>query len=142
MTNFSRKQATILWADDDPDEIELMRAVLNESSNNYHIVEAANGKEVLRYLEQAKLTGDFPCLIVLDLNMPILNGKETLALLKQESLFKDIPTVVFTTSGSAADHNYCRNFDTEMITKPVTFAALKEVIEKLLNMCEVPVKAE
>lgn len=142
MANLPQKQATILWADDDPDEIELMRAVLHESYDTYDIVEAVNGKEVLCYLEQSRQRGTLPCLIVLDLNMPILNGKETLALLKESPDFRDIPTVVFTTSNSPADQNYCNRLGTEMVTKPVTFAALKVIVKKLLNMCDVPAKAK
>lgn len=134
------KQTTILWADDDPDELALMQEVLKELSSPHHIIEASNGKEVLQYLEQLKETGILPCLIVLDLNMPVLSGRETLVRLKQDAVFEHIPTVVFTTSENALDQRFCNSYDTEMLTKPLTYAALKQIIQKLLRMCEVSVK--
>ena len=139
MKNYSVKQTTILWADDDPDELMLMREVLYELDSQYYVIEATNGREVLQYLDEAKHTGVFPCLIVLDLNMPILNGKETLAHLKQDDDLANIPIVMFTTSGSPLDKHFCEQYGTEMLTKPLTFATLKQVVQKLLHMCAVSV---
>jgi CheY-like chemotaxis protein len=134
------KHPTILWADDDPDELMLMREVLQAMDSDFQIVEASNGKEALAYLEQAKLTGVFPCLIVLDINMPVLSGRDTLVRLKQDREFEAIPIVVFTTSSSPLDKEFCRHYNTEMLTKPITYAALKQAIQKLLQLCEVSVK--
>ena len=142
MKNSPIKQSTILWADDDPDELTLMREVLKELNSPYRIIEACNGKEVLQYLEQVKETAIFPCLIVLDLNMPVLSGKETLVRLKQDAVFEHIPTVVFTTSENALDQRFCNSYNTEMLTKPLTYAGLKRIIQKLLLMCEVSVKEQ
>ena len=130
---------TILWADDDPDEIALMRDVLRELGSKYAIVEAHHGKEVLEYLEGAKQRGVFPCLIVLDINMPVLDGKQALAQLKRDPILKDLATVVFTTSDSKLDHQFCEHYCTEMLTKPITFVALKAIIEKLMRICEMGV---
>jgi CheY-like chemotaxis protein len=68
--------------------------------------------------------------------MPVVNGKETLVRIKQSPAYKNIPTVVFTTSSSRLDKQFCESYGTEMITKPTTFAALKQVMEKLLHLCE------
>ena len=142
MKNSFVKQTTILWADDDPDELAMMHDIMHDLGSNYQVIEATNGKQVLGYLQQAKHGGVFPCLIVLDLNMPVLNGKETLARLKQDATFEDIPTVVFTTSSSPTDRQYCESYGTEMLTKPITFGALKQVVQKLLHICELSVKEQ
>lgn len=142
MKNTPLKQTTILWADDDPDELALMREVMQELDSYYHIVEASNGQEALHYMQEAKQKGIFPCLIVLDLNMPILSGKETLVRLKQDDTFESIPTVVLTTSSSLLDKQFCDSYCTEMLTKPITFAALRQIVEKLLHQCEVSVKEQ
>jgi CheY-like chemotaxis protein len=140
MKNFHEKQTTILWADDDLDELALLHEVLGEIENPYKIIEANNGKNVMDYLEHAKQTGTFPCLIVLDLNMPVLSGKETLVRIKQEPAFENIPVVVLTTSSSPQDRSFCESYDTEMLTKPITFAALKQIVQNLLRMCDASVK--
>ena len=136
------KQPTLLWADDDPDELIIMHEVLQDIGSNHKVVEATNGKQVLACLQQAKHTRVFPCLIVLDLNMPVLNGKETLSFIKQDPSFDTIPIVVFTTSNSLADRQYCASYGTQMLTKPITFVALKQVVEGLLQMCEISVREQ
>jgi len=136
------KQPTLLWADDDPDELLIMHEVLQDIGSNHKVIEATNGKQVLACLQQAKHTGVFPCLIVLDLNMPVLNGKETLSFIKQDPSFDGIPIVVFTTSNSLADRQYCESHGTQMLTKPITFDALKQIVEAFLHLCEVSVREQ
>lgn len=133
-------QPTILWADDDSDELLLMQEVLQDLGSRYQIAEAKDGGQVLQYLEAAKRKHVFPCLIVLDLNMPVLNGKETLERLKQDPILREISTVVFTTSSSPVDQSFCEAFGTKMLTKPLTYDALKQIVQNLLRMCASAVK--
>lgn len=126
---------TILWADDDYDDLQMMQEILSKKKGNFEIVEVHNGKEALDYLEKAKERADLPCLIILDINMPVLDGKETLSILKKTDGYKDIPVVVFTTSESEIDRMYCKRFNTEMVTKPPTFKTLGSALDKLLKFC-------
>lgn len=127
---------TILWADDDYDDLQMMQEVLIKRKGNFEIVEVHNGKEALDYLKIAKEKSNLPCLVILDINMPVLDGKETLSILKSTDDYKDIPVVVFTTSESELDKLYCKKFNTEMITKPPTFKTLGAAMDKLLKMCK------
>lgn len=126
---------TILWADDDADDLQMMRELLIKTKKAYTIEEVHNGKEALEFLKTAKRQSQLPCLIILDINMPILDGKETLSIIKNSSDYSDIPVVVFTTSESEIDRMFCRKFGTEMITKPPTFKTLGDALEKLLKYC-------
>lgn len=126
---------TILWADDDYDDLQMMREILAKKKGDFEIAEVHNGKEALEYLRSAKKNSDLPCLIILDINMPVLDGKETLSIIKNTGDYKDIPIVVFTTSESELDKLYCKRFDTEMITKPPTFSTLNAALDKLLKFC-------
>ena len=125
---------TILWADDDYDDLQMMRDILAKKQTDFHIVEVHNGKEALEYLRKA--SDNPPCLIILDINMPVLDGKQTLSILKTKEEFKEIPTVVFTTSESEIDKLYCRKYNTEMVTKPPTFSTLSAALDKLLKFCK------
>ena len=126
---------TILWADDDYDDLQMMREILLKKKKDFEIVEVHNGKDALEYLKKAKGNSDLPCLIILDINMPVLDGKETLSILKNTDDYKNIPVVVFTTSESELDKLYCRKFNTEMVTKPPTFSTLGAALDKLLRFC-------
>ena len=125
----------ILWADDDMDDLMLMRQVLQELGDNYNIAEVHNGKEALDYLQEGKQANTLPCLIILDMNMPVMDGKETLSRLKKDEALKEIPVVFFTTSNSQIDKLYCKHQGVEMITKPPQYANLKEAVQKLLKYC-------
>ena len=124
---------TILWADDNYDDLQMMREILAQKKGDFEIDEVHNGKEALEYLKNAKEKGNLPCLIILDINMPVLDGKETLSIIKNTVDYKNIPIVVFTTSESELDKLYCKRFDTEMITKPPTFRTLNAALDKLLK---------
>jgi CheY-like chemotaxis protein len=125
----------ILWADDDKDDLSLINEVLEELSLPINIKEVNNGIEALNSLHEARQTGNFPCLIILDINMPVLGGKETLSLIKATEEFKDIPVVVFTTSSSEMDKLYFRRFQVEMLTKPPQYKSLIEVVQRLITFC-------
>lgn len=125
----------VLWADDDMDDLMLMRHVLQDLDEEYSIKEVHNGREALDYLETVKQDTALPCLIILDMNMPVLNGKETLNLIKKDDALKNIPLVFFTTSSSELDKMYCKRFGVEMITKPPRYDNLKEAVKRLLDYC-------
>lgn len=127
---------TILWADDDYDDLQMMREILANKKRDFEIVEVHNGREALQYLNEAKQTSQLPCLIILDINMPVLDGKETLSILKNNDYYKDIPVVVFTTSESELDKLFCKKFNTEMVTKPPTFSTLNAALDRLLKFCK------
>ena len=124
----------ILWADDDRDDLMLMRHVLQDIGEEYDIREVNNGSEALDYLEQGKQAANLPALIILDMNMPVLNGKEALNIIKKDETLKDIPLVFFTTSNSELDKLFCRRFGVEMITKPPKYSNLKEAVKNLLEV--------
>jgi|SRR5215204_3937744 len=126
---------TILWADDDADDLMLMKEILLKNNRNYQIKEVRNGKEALEFLEASVQTSSLPCLIILDINMPILDGKETLSILKKTESYKDIPVVIFTTSNSELDRLFCKKHDVEMITKPPHYKSLENAVLKLMNLC-------
>ena len=127
---------TILWADDDSDDLQMMREILVRQNRNFTIIEVKNGKEAIDYLKNAKQDSKLPCLIILDINMPVLDGKETLSIIKQSEDFKHIPVVVFTTSESELDKLFCKRLDTEMITKPPSFSSLEATVVNLLGYCD------
>lgn len=128
------KKNTILWADDDADDREIFREILEAHAADHEVVEFANGQNLLNHIHSLS-PADYPCLIVLDLNMPILGGRETLTALKADPVISRIPIVLFTTSSSPVDLNFSDSMKVEMITKPPSYNKLKNVIEHLIELC-------
>lgn len=126
---------TILWADDDADDLQMMREILLKNNRDFEIVEVHNGKQALSYLERAERNNSMPCLIILDINMPVLDGKETLSIIRNNEVYRNLPVVVFTTSTSELDRMFCQKLGTEMISKPPSYSKLETAVIRLLEFC-------
>jgi CheY-like chemotaxis protein len=129
------KKNTILWADDDADDLQMMREILLKNGKSYSIREVQNGRQALDYLDQARREQALPCLIILDINMPVMDGKQTLSAIKSIEAYRSIPVVVFTTSASELDQVFCERMGTPMITKPPSYARLETTVVQLLEYC-------
>jgi CheY-like chemotaxis protein len=80
--------ARILIADDDPDVRESLRLLLELQGHS--VDEARNGQEALHRLD----TGARPCVIVLDLMMPVMDGWQFRRAQLQNPLVASVPVVV------------------------------------------------
>lgn len=127
---------TILWADDDLDDLHIVKEVIDSIDPRHRMLEATNGKQALEYLRSVESPEQLPCLVVLDINMPLLNGKDALALIKKEPRFSSITVVVFTTSSNEKDRQYCRQFGVEMFSKPHTYTEFQKIVGRLLTFCK------
>jgi len=124
----------VLCVDDDPDDRELIRNAIFKVDPSYTVVYATNCKEALQYLQRA-IDSELPCLIILDINMPIMNGKETLMEIKKNKKLSGVPIVVFSTSSHPSDINFCLNQGVELVTKPANFKQITTEAERLLQYC-------
>jgi CheY-like chemotaxis protein len=59
----------------------------------YRVYVAANGRDALWHMKQVPR---LPCVLVMDLDMPVMTGPELLANLKQQGKLDDFPTIVVT----------------------------------------------
>jgi CheY-like chemotaxis protein len=126
----------ILLVDDDPDDLMLLREAIEGLEENVTVSECKDGRSALNYLKEKQAIDSLPCLVVLDINMPILDGREVLAIMKSDPGFKKIPVVVFTTSTNPADINYCTQFNVQMFSKPYNISLLQEMAKKIISYCE------
>ena len=97
----------ILYAEDDLDDFESLKDAISQLTDQYELVQAKNGTEVVSLLEN-EMAERHPCVIILDLNMPIMNGKEVLVWLKKDNRFNEIPVMIFTTSSREEDLRLCQ----------------------------------
>jgi CheY-like chemotaxis protein len=126
---------TILYVDDDPDDTELFSEVVKERHPEFTVKAANNGFEAIKQLHKAKSNQVLPCLIIMDINMPIFNGKDAMLQIKRDSQFKSIPIVMFTTSPKQPDDSIFVEHGVDIIQKPASYDMLKIVVEDLLSRC-------
>jgi CheY-like chemotaxis protein len=120
--------------DDDPDDRELIRNAIFNVDPSYTVAHATNGKEALQYLIRASET-ELPCLIILDINMPVMDGKQALSEIKKNNKLSQVPIVVFSTSSHPADLYFCQKYGVELVTKPTNFNEITSEAERLLQHC-------
>jgi CheY-like chemotaxis protein len=126
---------TILYVDDDPDDTELFSEVVKERHPEYTVKAANNGFEAIKQLHKAKSNHILPCLIIMDINMPIFNGKDAMLQIKRDNQFKTIPIVMFTTSPKQPDDSIFVQYGVDIIQKPASYDMLKIVVDDLLSRC-------
>jgi CheY-like chemotaxis protein len=129
----------LLVEDDQVDAMTVTRAFKEIHVTN-PIVHRENGEDALNYLEEDP--NDRPCLILLDLNMPIMNGIEFLQVVKDDERFRNIPVVVLTTSDEQQDKVNSFNCSVAgYVSKPVDYRQFVEVmrtIDDYWTMGEMP----
>jgi CheY-like chemotaxis protein len=127
-------QRIILCVDDDPDDQMLMLETIKEVDPNARVATALNGAEALQFLERSKTyPQEMPCLVIMDINMPVLNGKEAVAKMKADKAFIEVPIVLFSTSSSSLDEDFAKQYKVPFITKSSSIKGLRETVEKLLQ---------
>ena len=129
------KDPLILIAEDDDDDKEFLMLAFHKLTNKHKVHIAGNGQEALEFLSGIS-DEELPCLIVLDLNMPVLDGLQTLEALKDKPKFEKIPKVIFTTSDSDADKVRCLSKGaTEFMVKPSNMSEIHKSIQSMLRYC-------
>jgi CheY-like chemotaxis protein len=123
----------ILYAEDDYDDFESLKEALDQLSDQQLLLHAKNGEEAVSFMEHATI---LPCLIVLDLNMPVMDGKEVLKWLKQRDEYKNIPVMIFTTSSREEDVKLCQKHGCTFFRKPTLYRDLLHVAQAMMQLCE------
>lgn len=126
---------TILYVEDDEDDLMLFREALPKVDANIKLVEQCEGKETWDYL--VANVDNLPSLIILDLNMPGMNGQELLKKISEDERFSSIPIVVFTTSEYYFDMEYCKKYTEHYIKKPMEFEGLVREVTNIINMYKI-----
>jgi CheY-like chemotaxis protein len=113
----------VLVVEDDPDIQQVLRFALEMAG--YPVTTADNGVEALRQLQAAGP----PCLILLDLMMPVMDGWQFRAAQQRDPALAAIPVVVISADGRTPQKAASIGA-TGYLTKPVDFDRLVEVVQR------------
>jgi len=135
MTQTSHPTHLVLYADDDIDDIRFVEESFSEATRNIELITAYNGLDLIRYLESLNQRDPDPCLIILDVNMPMMNGKEALQRIRKMERFQNIPVVLFTTSSTEVDKNFAMKYNAGFVTKPLDNRQMKNITAQFIDHC-------
>lgn len=131
----------ILCVDDDPITLMLCKKVIEKVSFAQKIDTAQNGEEALNYFENwikknhNSKNEDYPKLIFLDLNMPIMGGWEFLDNFSKItfSVFNKVRVIVLSSTIDPQDISKAKSYPMviDFLSKPIS----KEMLEGLKDFC-------
>lgn len=126
----------ILLVEDDPRDVELTLAALDEYNLANKVLVVHDGEAALDYLYcrgkfKARATGN-PVVVLLDLKMPKITGLEVLKIIKADEHLKMIPVVVLTSSRETPDLIECYKHGVNAyVVKPVDFPDFMKAVKQL-----------
>jgi CheY-like chemotaxis protein len=118
------KCKSILIVEDDKEIRETLALLLRYEG--YEVFEVANGKEGLDLLPRVTI----PCLILLDLMMPVMDGWEFLRAKQTDIKIAPIPVVVV----SALDSAEAASGTVGLIKKPIEYEILLQVVRQYCGL--------
>jgi CheY-like chemotaxis protein len=126
----------ILLVEDNPKDIELTLAALEQGQLANDVVIARDGAEALDFLyRQGSYAGRAtldPAVVLLDLKLPKMDGLEVLAAVKSNPDLRHTPIVMLTSSREESD--LVRSYElgvNAFVVKPVGFREFFEAIQDL-----------
>jgi CheY-like chemotaxis protein len=131
------QEATILLAEDDPNDVILMRRAFNRARLANPLKVVPDGEEAIAYLDGQGLYADrdhypFPLLVLLDLKMPKRNGLEVLEWIRSRPELKDLSVVVLTSSEEQPNiHKAFALGASSYLVKPAEFEDLVDMMRRL-----------
>ena len=122
------KDISILIIDDEPDNFDVIEALLNRQ--NYHLHYAANGESGLSVLENLK-----PDLILLDVMMPGMDGIEVCRRIRERLQWQSTPIIMVTALTEKEDLSRCLAMGADdFISKPVNSYELRARVQSMLRI--------
>jgi two-component system cell cycle response regulator DivK len=121
------EKGTILYVEDNPDNRNLIRRVLN--AEGYAVVEAAQASQAIDRLEQEKVD-----LILMDINMPDMDGYTLTAKIKRMEKYSKIPILAVTANVMRGDREKSLEAGCDgYIQKPIDIDTLAQQIERFIT---------
>ena len=124
----------ILYIEDNPADLELMREVLSEYPW-LRLSAVSDGRAAMSYLrrESGHEGATRPDLILLDLNLPILDGRSVLIELKADPTLRAIPGIVLSSSSLHVDRvGAYQSGASAFVTKPMELDGFRAMVHALL----------
>lgn len=120
------KKALILVVEDEPNNRELAKKILNFFG--YDTLCVANGQEAVE-----KIRENNPDLVLMDLSLPTMDGWEATAIVRSISQYRELPIIAVTAHAMWGDRDQALESGcTDYISKPYSPNQLIEVVRKYL----------
>ena len=129
----------LLVIEDSNADFRMLKRLMRQMDVQSPIHRCQTGDEALAWMYKIAQshTEDIPplpAIIILDLNLPGIDGRDVLVTLKQDQTFCKIPIIVFTSSSSEDDVEFCYEQGANgYMVKPMGIDALNRMIQAFVG---------
>ena len=126
----------MLYAEDEPDDVFFLREAWETVGVPNPLIAVKDGQEAIDYLAGNGPYADrkqypFPCLLLLDINLPVKSGFDVLRWINQNLSRERLKVVILTGSNQETDIQMARELGvTEYIVKPSNPMRLSKIVEE------------
>ena len=99
----SARKVRVLLIEDNPIDQFVIAEVIKTCGFPFEMQFARDGEAALSLLQGLQESGEYPSLILLDLNLPKISGSEILHYIRSNSLYALVPVVIVTSSDAPRD---------------------------------------
>lgn len=128
----------ILIAEDDEDDVALLRSFLPELMEPPELLVINKGDRVISFFENLP-ENNLPLLILLDYNLPSVSGYEILVSLAGDKRLRDIPKIIWSTSNAPHFETQCLSKGAiAYFVKPSNVPGFRDLVLKLQGILSSP----
>jgi len=122
---------TVLIVDDVVDNRKLLLKIL-EKKKDIKLLAAENGKQALDILRKQRV-----CLVLMDMEMPIMNGYEATRAIRKTAILKDVPVIAMTAHTSPEKINECLAAGCDYyLGKPIRKNEVIKMVDEMLKQSD------
>ncbi len=129
--------APVLYIEDEADDAYFMERAFEQAGVTHPLTHLRNGKDAIDYLNGHGRFADrkanpLPCLVLLDLKLPICSGFQVLEWIRQTPELRHLKVVVISSSGQLLDIQLAQKIGiSDYIVKPQAPSKLIDIVRRI-----------
>ncbi len=136
----SNKRITVILADDDEDDRELLQSLFKEREEFELIGCFESGIDVIK---EIMINKTIPDVLVIDMYMPMLNGSEIIKRIEDSEIAPDMTKFIFSTTINTTEQNkYHKNDSVKFLKKPATLSEINSLPDTILRTLDYSAKTK
>ncbi len=127
-------KVNLLVIDDDDINIFIIKKIVEKTGLNINMVSKGNGQLAIDYIKEILLIpSEFPQLMLIDINMPIMNGWEFVEAYQKLEVERTVEMYILSSSVYENDIEKTKSYPSVkgFISKPLSIERLKELVTSI-----------
>lgn len=132
--------ARILVIEDNASDIEMLRLSLDQQEEDYELQVLRDGEEARRFVyeHRTRARAPEPCVILLDLHLPMYDGTDILRDIREAPALEHIHVIVLSGMASPSQKLEIERLGALYRNKPSLLSELNELAAEVIAICKKP----